>query len=81
MDEGTERFPQPEGKGAAVAVTVDVDAESVMLAAGRDLEHRASPASHRRYGPLAGMPRLLRILQRPAVWAATLGEFSGRVAM
>ena len=50
------------GARAAVAVTFDLDAESVLLSAGLDLDHRASLRSHQRYGPLTGVPRLLRVL-------------------
>lgn len=50
------------GPRASVAVTFDLDAESVLRNAGLDLDHRASLLSHQRYGPLTGVPRLLRIL-------------------
>ncbi len=55
-------FPWPEGYRAAVAVTFDMDAESVMLAADPTLADRPSLMSHQRYGPVTGVPRLLRIL-------------------
>lgn len=54
---------------AAVAVTFDLDAESVMLAADPDLARRPSLMSHQRYGPLTGVPRLLRILSERGVTA------------
>lgn len=63
------RVDWPAGKRAAVAVTFDLDAESVMLAAGLDLDARPSLGTHQRYGPLTGVPRLLRILAERSVRA------------
>ena len=57
----------PEGFRAAVALTFDVDAESVMLASDPSLAQRASLMSHQRYGPQAGLPRILGDLARPHV--------------
>jgi peptidoglycan/xylan/chitin deacetylase (PgdA/CDA1 family) len=54
--------PWPEGFRAAVALTFDVDAESVMLAGDPSLAARPSLMSHQRYGPQAGLPRILRLL-------------------
>jgi peptidoglycan-N-acetylglucosamine deacetylase len=54
--------PWPEGFRAAAALTFDVDAESVMLASDPSLAARASLMSHQRYGPQAGVPRILRLL-------------------
>ena len=45
-----------------MGLSFDMDAESVMVAAGADLHHRASLASHQRYGPLVGVPRILDLL-------------------
>ncbi len=52
-----------------MAVTFDMDAESVMLAAGADLDHRVSLASHQRYGPSAGVPRIIDLLAERGIRA------------
>ncbi len=59
----------PEGRRAAVAVTFDLDAESVMLALDPSLADRPSLMSHQRYGPVTGVPRLLRVLEEAGVRA------------
>ena len=58
----TEASLWPGGFQGALALTFDVDAESVMLAADPAHAERASLMSHQRYGPSAGVPRILRIL-------------------
>jgi peptidoglycan/xylan/chitin deacetylase (PgdA/CDA1 family) len=50
------------GFRAAVALTFDVDAEPVMQAGDPWLAAWASLMSHQRYGPQAGLPRILRRL-------------------
>lgn len=57
----------PRGKRAAAAFTFDVDAESAVLFAAPGSEHRAGVMSHQAYGPLTGVPRLLRLLDRHGV--------------
>jgi peptidoglycan/xylan/chitin deacetylase (PgdA/CDA1 family) len=57
----------PQGKRAAAAFTFDVDAESAVLFAAPGSEHRAGVMSHQAYGPLTGVPRLLRVLDRHGV--------------
>jgi peptidoglycan/xylan/chitin deacetylase (PgdA/CDA1 family) len=57
----------PQGKRAAAAFTFDVDAESAVLFAASGSEHRAGVMSHQAYGPLTGVPRLLRLLDRHGV--------------
>jgi peptidoglycan/xylan/chitin deacetylase (PgdA/CDA1 family) len=57
----------PEGKRAAAAFTFDVDAESAVLFASPGSEHRPGVMSHQAYGPLVGVPRLLRVLDRHGV--------------
>jgi hypothetical protein len=54
----------------AASFSFDVDAESAMLAVSTEHANRMSAISHQAYGPLAGVPRLLRILgkhDRPLV--------------
>ncbi len=51
------------GTSAAVAVlSFDVDAESPVLAAGRRFAGHAMAMTHQAFGPLHGVPRLLRLL-------------------
>jgi peptidoglycan/xylan/chitin deacetylase (PgdA/CDA1 family) len=51
------------GDSAAVAVlSFDVDAESPILAQGRRYADHAMVMTHQAYGPLVGVPRLLRLL-------------------
>ncbi len=57
----------PEGHRAAAAFTFDVDAESVVLVADPSSAERMSVMSHQAYGPLTGVPRLLRMLDRQRV--------------
>jgi peptidoglycan/xylan/chitin deacetylase (PgdA/CDA1 family) len=57
----------PEGRRAAAAFTFDVDAESAVLFASAGSEARAGVMSHQAYGPLVGVPRILRILERHGV--------------
>ncbi|MEW2357486.1 polysaccharide deacetylase [Spirillospora sp. NPDC029432] len=61
--------PWPYGARAAASFTFDVDAESAVLAASPAAAGRPSVLSHQAYGPLTGLPRLLRILARQAVRA------------
>jgi peptidoglycan/xylan/chitin deacetylase (PgdA/CDA1 family) len=49
---------------SAASFTFDVDAESVVLAEVPAAASRMSVMSHQAYGPLTGLPRLLRILAR-----------------
>jgi len=57
----------PEGYRAAAAITFDVDAESPVLTAGAANARRLGVMSHQAYGPLTGVPRLLRMLRRLGV--------------
>ncbi|MEV7284987.1 polysaccharide deacetylase [Streptomyces sp. NPDC093252] len=59
----------PDGHRAAAALTFDLDAEAAVLYAHPFARHRMSVMSHQSYGPLAGVPRLLGILERHAVRA------------
>jgi peptidoglycan/xylan/chitin deacetylase (PgdA/CDA1 family) len=59
----------PYGKGAAASFTFDVDAESAVLFGNPGAASRLSVMSHQAYGPLTGLPRLLRILARHQVRA------------
>lgn len=54
----------PEGFEAAVVLTFDLDAESGVLWEFPDTARRLGILSHQAYGPLVGLPRLLRILRR-----------------
>lgn len=67
--EGFQLFDWPAGYQAAAAFTFDVDAESCLLAEDGDGTRRMSLATHQSYGPLIGVPRLLRILQRQSIRA------------
>lgn len=62
-----EPVPWPDGRSATAAFTFDVDAESVALVADPTSAHRMSVMSHQGYGPLTGVPRLLRMLDRHRV--------------
>ena len=57
----------PEGRRAAAAFTFDVDAESAVLFSSPGSERRPGVMSHQAYGPLVGVPRILRILDRHGV--------------
>jgi peptidoglycan/xylan/chitin deacetylase (PgdA/CDA1 family) len=57
----------PDGKRAAASFSFDVDAESVVLHADPRAAGRLSLMSHQAYGPLTGLPRLLRVLERQGV--------------
>lgn len=57
-------FPWPAGFRAAASLTFDVDAESAVLALDPSSGRRASLMSHQAYGPLAGVPRILSILEQ-----------------
>ena len=53
----------PEGKTSAAAFTFDVDAESAVLWNTPENANRMSVMTHQAYGPLVGIPRLLRLLE------------------
>ena len=57
----------PEGREMAAAFTFDVDAESVALVADPSSASRMSVMTHQAYGPLTGVRRLLRMLDRVGV--------------
>jgi len=59
-----EPIPWPDGNAAAAAFTFDVDAESAVLWRAPQHAERMSVISHQAYGPLVGVPRLLRLLDR-----------------
>ncbi|MFC7642960.1 polysaccharide deacetylase family protein [Streptosporangium lutulentum] len=60
----------PHGKSAAASFTFDVDAESAVLFGNpAAAASRLSVMSHQAYGPLTGLPRLLRILAEHRVRA------------
>ncbi len=56
--------PWPDGKGSAASFTFDIDAESAVLWRTPQNAHRMSVISHQAYGPLVGVPRLLRLLDK-----------------
>lgn len=62
-------FQWPEGVRAAASFTFDVDAESCVLAHDPAASKRMSLMSHQSYGPKAGVPRILRLLERQDVRA------------
>ena len=57
----------PQGKKGAAAFTFDVDAESAVLWGSPGIADRMSVMSHQAYGPLVGLPRLLRLLDRHGI--------------
>ncbi len=57
----------PEGRAGAAAFTFDVDAESAVLWNAPHNARRMGIISHQAYGPLVGVPRLLRMLDRHGV--------------
>ncbi|MGW6456232.1 polysaccharide deacetylase family protein [Streptomyces sp. NPDC055078] len=59
----------PETYRAAAAFTFDVDAESAVLWGHPAAADRMSVMSHQSYGPLVGVPRLLKILSRRQIQA------------
>jgi peptidoglycan/xylan/chitin deacetylase (PgdA/CDA1 family) len=61
------RVDWPGGAHCAVAFTFDVDAESPLLAVRPELADRMTTMSQQAYGPEAGVPRLLRVLEDCAV--------------
>jgi peptidoglycan/xylan/chitin deacetylase (PgdA/CDA1 family) len=59
----------PEGKTAAACFTFDMDAESAALSAVPGVADRMSVMSHQSYGPLVGVPRILRLLDTHGIRA------------
>jgi peptidoglycan/xylan/chitin deacetylase (PgdA/CDA1 family) len=59
----------PTGARAAACFAFDVDAESAVLSARPTAAGRMSVMSHQAYGPLTGVPRLLRLLAEREVRA------------
>lgn len=57
----------PGGRTAAAAFAFDVDAESAVLWGAPQTADRMGIISHQAYGPLVGVPRLLRMLDRHGV--------------
>lgn len=62
-------FSRPAGYHAAASLTFDVDAESAVPSRQPSAASRASLMSHQAYGPVAGVPRLLGMLERQQVRA------------
>jgi peptidoglycan-N-acetylglucosamine deacetylase len=65
----TEEFRWPEGYRAAACFTFDVDAESPILFEQPQAAGWLDVMTHQAYGPLTGVPRLLRILDRQQIRA------------
>jgi peptidoglycan/xylan/chitin deacetylase (PgdA/CDA1 family) len=59
--------PWPNGARCAASFSFDVDAESAMLGVDPSHGDRMSAISHQAYGPLTGVPRLLKILAKHGV--------------
>jgi peptidoglycan/xylan/chitin deacetylase (PgdA/CDA1 family) len=59
----------PAGRRAAACFAFDLDAESAVLAVDPGAATRMSVMSHQSYGPLTGVPRLLRLLDNHAIRA------------
>ncbi len=59
----------PEGYRAAACFTFDLDAEAVALVNDPTAADRMSVMSHQSYGPLTGVPRLLRLLDSRGIKA------------
>ena len=54
----------PNGARCAASFSFDVDAESAMLGVSTTHADRMSAISHQAYGPLTGVPRLLKVLAK-----------------
>ena len=54
----------PCGARCAASFTFDVDAESAMLGVSHENAIRMSAITHQAYGPLVGVPRILKILAK-----------------
>ena len=59
--------PWPGGARSAASFSFDLDAESAILFADPSSATRMSVMTHQSYGPLVGVPRLLRMLDKHAV--------------
>ena len=59
--------PWPNGAQCAASFSFDVDAESAMLSVDPSHADRMSAMSHQAYGPLTGVPRLLKILAKRSI--------------
>jgi peptidoglycan-N-acetylglucosamine deacetylase len=59
--------PWPNGARCAASFSFDVDAESAMLGVDTSHADRMSAISHQAYGPLSGVPRLLKILGKRGI--------------
>jgi peptidoglycan-N-acetylglucosamine deacetylase len=59
--------PWPNGARCAASFSFDVDAESAMLGVDTSHADRMSAISHQAYGPLSGVPRLLKILAKHGI--------------
>ena len=59
--------PWPNGARCAASFSFDVDAESAMLSVDPTHADRMSAMSHQAYGPLTGVPRLLKILGKRGI--------------
>jgi peptidoglycan/xylan/chitin deacetylase (PgdA/CDA1 family) len=59
--------PWPDGARCAASFSFDVDAESAMLGVDTSHADRMSAISHQAYGPLSGVPRLLKILAKRGI--------------
>jgi peptidoglycan/xylan/chitin deacetylase (PgdA/CDA1 family) len=59
--------PWPDGARCAASFSFDVDAESAMLGVDTSHADRMSAISHQAYGPLSGVPRLLKILAKHGI--------------
>jgi peptidoglycan/xylan/chitin deacetylase (PgdA/CDA1 family) len=60
-------FRWPDGIRAAALFTFDMDAEAVLLADHPRTATYLDVMAHQRYGPRAGVPRILRMLERQRV--------------
>lgn len=59
----------PGGYRAAACFAFDLDAEAAVLAADPSAASRMSVMTHQSYGPLTGVPRLLRLLDSHGIRA------------
>ncbi|BBZ27055.1 polysaccharide deacetylase [Mycolicibacterium madagascariense] len=62
-----ETIAWPGAAKCAASFSFDVDAESAMLAVDHGHATRMSAVSHQAYGPLVGVPRILKILARHGI--------------
>nr|WTB35037.1 cytosine deaminase [Streptomyces sp. NBC_00830] len=64
-----DRITWPDGRPGAAVLGFDLDAEAVALTADPSSAGRLSVMTHQAYGPLTGVPGILRLLERQEMQA------------